>query len=161
LQNAGKQPSFCSEFGVLTQTQKIDDGGDGRNPFGVVGSRWGALPSNSPRPRTGALRDALGARRLRRFSAEESGALATLEGFQVFRTLKRRKRRAPLTQGTMAFLVSTLLLVLTLPAIAASSDLSPTLTTWPMFRGGPALLGVSPVVLPKDLTLLWTLDFGL
>src|SRR5580765_5103905 len=43
---------------------------------------------------------------------------------------------------TIALLISTsLLLVLPFAASAASSDLSPTVATWPMFRGGPGLLG--------------------
>src|SRR5690349_4285788 len=41
-------------------------------------------------------------------------------------------------------------------AAAAPSGSSPTTTSWPMFRGGPALLGVAAVKLPGDIALLWS-----
>lgn len=36
----------------------------------------------------------------------------------------------------------------------------PTKADWPMFRGSPELLGVSPATLPDDLKLLWTAKLG-
>src|SRR5260221_379385 len=52
-------------------------------------------------------------------------------------------------------LASGLSLLLSLAA-AQSDTASPTRASWPMFRGGPALLGVSPVTVPKELALLWS-----
>src|SRR5207237_5204507 len=49
-----------------------------------------------------------------------------------------------------------LCLVFSLVRDSASSEQAPTASAWPMFRGEPALLGVSPVVLPKQLELLWS-----
>jgi eukaryotic-like serine/threonine-protein kinase len=42
----------------------------------------------------------------------------------------------------------------------ASTPPGPTKTSWPMFRGGPELTGVSPASLPNDLKLLWTAKTG-
>src|SRR5438876_967330 len=39
---------------------------------------------------------------------------------------------------------------------AAPNDSSPSASSWPMFRGGPALLGVAAVKLPKEIALLWS-----
>src|SRR2546428_6336432 len=38
---------------------------------------------------------------------------------------------------------------------AAPPPASSSPTEWPMFRGGPSLLGVAPVTLPKELALSW------
>src|SRR5438067_2278811 len=40
-------------------------------------------------------------------------------------------------------------------AAAAPREQAATPASWPMFRGGPALLGIAPVTLPKDLALQW------
>lgn len=39
---------------------------------------------------------------------------------------------------------------------AIPNESAPTASSWPMFRGGPALLGVTAVKLPKDIALLWS-----
>ena len=39
---------------------------------------------------------------------------------------------------------------------ALSNEPSASASSWPMFRGGLALLGLSPVKLPKDLALTWS-----
>src|ERR1041385_5759423 len=47
-----------------------------------------------------------------------------------------------------------ILLLLSVPGSAAWAG------SWPMFRGGPALLGLAEGVLPEKLTLLWTFKTG-
>src|SRR2546425_352127 len=41
-------------------------------------------------------------------------------------------------------------------AQGGTQKLNPISTSWPMFRGGPALLGVASGPLAKELSLLWT-----
>src|SRR5882724_9258268 len=48
------------------------------------------------------------------------------------------------------------LLLLLGPVAASPNESVPTASSWPMFRGGPALLGVAAVKLPKDIALLWS-----
>jgi outer membrane protein assembly factor BamB len=45
------------------------------------------------------------------------------------------------------------------PASRLSAEF-PAPADWPMFRGGPALVGVSPVTLRKELALLWSFKTG-
>src|SRR5690349_15246210 len=49
-----------------------------------------------------------------------------------------------------------LLLLFGICHASASSEQSPGPESWPMFRGGPSLLGIARVNLPKAPALLWT-----
>jgi outer membrane protein assembly factor BamB len=99
------------------------------------------------------LRYGPGARQL----CKSSGALDGKEfgnGWLVRRDLNRdwalRKRKQA---GRLVELTSILLLAWAGGAWAATG---PTEVGWPMFRGGPALLGVAPAQLPPKLNLLWS-----
>src|SRR6266705_4703353 len=59
--------------------------------------------------------------------------------------------------GSVRGLPSLLLIFLSGAAMATPPEPgSADAITWPMFRGGPALLGVAPVTLPAKLALAWT-----
>ena len=60
-------------------------------------------------------------------------------------------------------MVAGLITVVVLQAgvLADAADAGPSsAASWPMFRGGPALLGVAPGALDKELKLLWSFKAG-
>jgi len=46
------------------------------------------------------------------------------------------------------------------PLYLANASMTPPSGTWPMFRGGPALLGLAGGTLGKDVSLLWSYKTG-
>src|SRR5689334_16781215 len=53
-----------------------------------------------------------------------------------------------------------LVLWLVVPLANTGSATTPSASNWPMFRGGPALLGVADGKLDDNLTLLWSFKSG-
>ena len=53
-----------------------------------------------------------------------------------------------------------LAVLLAAPGGSGRADGVATTDSWPMFRGGPALKGVSPATLPSAPALKWSVDLG-